>query len=591
MQSTFSFAQLQEDFSDRDYTRDPEWILSDPSDWSINTIKQLQSNRLIPNSYCWISTPHSLVDSVQWEIDVHLLFNPSSLNYLDIYLISSDSIPIANTTTGYFVRLGNTEDEISLYRKDADNKIIKIIDGVNGLLNKSENRYRLKVTRRGKSKWGLWYDESMSGSQYVNGGTGIDSTYQQSRYFSILIQQSSSGFFQKHFIDNISIRSFVPDKTPPYLLKSSIINTETIQLQFNEEIHPSSAIDISNYVMNNGVGQTRSVTKDSLIINSCNILLDQQLLSGKEYQMLIKNISDVSGNKMKDTLVPLFFYTPQRGDVIINEILFNPTGNGSDYVEIMNRSSYPINLNGFSLANINLSASSINVKKIFTNDYEIKPGEYLVFTDDKENIISTFRVRQKEKIFALSSMPSLPNETGNIRLTDNEGLIIDELYYDENWHFPLLNQREGVALERIYPGEPTQNKNNWNSASKSSGYGTPTGPNSQSQIARETNTEISFSSEIFSPDQDGNVDVLLIQYTFPEGGYLLNCNIFDRMGRPVRTLQRNMLCGASGQFKWDGLDEQNRALPMGHYIILTETFNLKGAVKKIKKEIVLARRK
>jgi hypothetical protein len=67
--------------------------------------------------------------------------------------------------------------------------------------------------------------------------------------------------------------------------------------------------------------------------------------------------------------------------------------------------------------------------------------------------------------------------------------------------------------------------------------------------------------------------------------------VFDIAGRPVRTLQRNRLCGVSGSFKWDGLDEQNNALPMGHYILFTEVFNLKGEVKRFRQEVVLARRR
>lgn len=591
MHSIYSYSQLQENFSDGDYTRNPQWIFSDSSDWMINNNRQLQSKGMLPNTTSWISTSNSLADSVQWEMDIHLLFNPSSLNYLDIYLISSDSIPLSNTSAGYFIRLGNTDDEISLYRKDSGNKIFKIIDGINGLLNKSENHYRIKITRREKAKWSLWYDATMKGTQYVDGGKATDATYQESKYFSFFIQQSTASFFQKHFIDNISISYFVPDTTPPFLMNCSIINPVTIQLQFNEAVHPASVEDLNNYFINNGVDQPVHITKDSISFNVYNIILGRQMFSGEAYQLLIKNISDLFENKMKDTLIPILFYTPQRGDIIINEILFNPKGSGSDYIEIMNRSTYPINMKGFSLTNIGLSGSSTNIKTLFSYDYDLSPGEYIVFTDDKVNILSSFRVLQKEKVFTITSIPSLPNENGNLRLIGKDGSIIDELYYDESWHFPLLNQREGVALERIYTNGQTQDPENWNSASKTSGYGTPTASNSQNLIAKGKIADISLTSGIFSPDQDGIDDMLFIQYTFQEGGYLLNCNIFDMIGRPVRTLQRNMLCGISGSFKWDGLDEQSRELPMGHYIVFTEIFNLKGDVKTFKNEVILARRR
>jgi hypothetical protein len=591
MQSNFGFSQITENFSDSNYSQNPRWICSESTDWIINNQLQLQSNRNVNNSNCWISTSQSLADSVQWEIDIQLAFNPSSLNFLDVYLMCSDSVPVSPTATGYFIRIGNTDDEIALYRKDEGNKIIKLIDGVNGMLNKNDNRYRIKINRRNKSQWNLWYDETMSGEKYVKAGVTTDSIYQESKYFSVFIQQSTASFFQKHFIDNIYIGAYLPDIMAPSVRAIEIIGPQKIRVQFNESIPPLAAFKKENYHINNAIEHPGVIIQDSLSANGYLLLLDKPMLSGNNYQLHIVNIYDDAGNRMNDTIIPLFFNIPKQGDIIINELLFNPIGNGSDYIEIMNRSAYPINIKGFSLDNRSSTGTSTNKKTLFSENYVMGSGEILVFCDNRQNILSSFFVKKPQQLIELSSLPSLPNENGNIRLLNAEGLIWDELQYDEKWHYPLLNQREGVALERINPSALTQNMENWNSASKSSGYGTPTTQNSQSQMAKETNTEISLSSRLFSPDQDGNDDVLLIQYSFPEGGYLLNCTIFDRMGRPVRSLQRNMLCGISGQFKWDGLDEQSRELPMGHYIIFTEVFSLKGTVKKFKNEIVLARRK
>ena len=184
----------------------------------------------------------------------------------------------------------------------------------------------------------------------------------------------------------------------------------------------------------------------------------------------------------------------------------------------------------------------------------------------------------------------MPNDRGTLVLLDDKEQVMDELSYDENWHFALLNQREGVALERISPDKPTNQSDNWMSASKTSGYGSPTEANSQRYQSAVSDEAITLSNKIFSPDQDGYEDILMIDYRFPEGGYVLNAMVFDLVGRPVRTLQKQQLCGINGSFRWDGLDEQYRQLPIGYYILFCEVFNLKGRVKRYKKEIVLARR-
>ncbi|MBX9784668.1 MAG: hypothetical protein K2X48_15375 [Chitinophagaceae bacterium] len=70
----------------------------------------------------------------------------------------------------------------------------------------------------------------------------------------------------------------------------------------------------------------------------------------------------------------------------------------------------------------------------------------------------------------------------------------------------------------------------------------------------------------------------------------MNVTVFDASGRPVRALQRNALCGQTGSFRWDGLDDKFAKLPLGPYVIFTEIFNLEGKVKRFKNQVVVARR-
>jgi flagellar hook assembly protein FlgD len=48
--------------------------------------------------------------------------------------------------------------------------------------------------------------------------------------------------------------------------------------------------------------------------------------------------------------------------------------------------------------------------------------------------------------------------------------------------------------------------------------------------------------------------------------------------------------GKSGSWTWDGLDDSGRPLPIGHYILMAEWFNLDGKKEQFKQAIVLARK-
>jgi hypothetical protein len=58
----------------------------------------------------------------------------------------------------------------------------------------------------------------------------------------------------------------------------------------------------------------------------------------------------------------------------------------------------------------------------------------------------------------------------------------------------------------------------------------------------------------------------------------------------VRRLVNNILWGSSGSFRWDGRDEQQNLLPMGHYIFYCELFLPDGEMIKKKLVCVLARK-
>jgi hypothetical protein len=170
-----------------------------------------------------------------------------------------------------------------------------------------------------------------------------------------------------------------------------------------------------------------------------------------------------------------------------------------------------------------------------------------------------------------------------------QGLVTDEVSYKDDWHFKLINDPEGVSLERLDSRASSQSPDNWHSASSTAGYGTPGYKNSQSQVAGEAVARLTITPKIFSPDNDGRDDIALLHYKMEEAGYVANVTIFNVSGRAVRLLVRNGLLGLEGFWNWDGLDDRGNPLPVGIYIVLTELFNLRGNKNLFKNVIVLAR--
>ena len=170
-------------------------------------------------------------------------------------------------------------------------------------------------------------------------------------------------------------------------------------------------------------------------------------------------------------------------------------------------------------------------------------------------------------------------------ILNNQGAVVDEVKYSDKWHFPLISNTEGVSLERIdYDAASVQS--NFHSAATSAGYGTPGYKNSQYRPYEEVARYNNRYPRIFSPDNDGTDDFATINYSFPSPGYVANITIFDATGRAVRYLQRNSLSGIKGYYRWDGLDDKNRKLPQGIYIIYTEIFTTEGKKNNLKMRLL-----
>jgi hypothetical protein len=279
---------------------------------------------------------------------------------------------------------------------------------------------------------------------------------------------------------------------------------------------------------------------------------------------------------------------PFPGDIVINEILFNPAKDGYDYVEGFNRSAKTIDLSQVLIANRNSTNDISSVKVISKNKLLVEPRSYFVITSNEKWLKQNYTAGLSAVFCQISSLPSFPDDEGTVILLRKEdSAIIDELNYNVNWHFALISDASGIALERINYESPTQDKNNWASASSSSGYGSPGYQNSQFRADLQAEGEVIVSPKIFSPDNDGSNDFAFVQLNMKEQGYVANITVYDISGRKVKYLVKNEVLGISNKFKWDGYGDNSQKSPLGMYIIYTEIFNLKGRTKKFKDIIIL----
>lgn len=379
-----------------------------------------------------------------------------------------------------------------------------------------------------------------------------------------------------------SVYNATPDATTPTILNSSTANNATINICFSETID-TTGINASYFSIDNGI-TIQSYTFDALL-ECVEIITTQALDTGTVYSVTINGLSDCSGNTMNNTTTVILPHLGHKGDLIINEILYNPFPNGQDFVELYNNSNKNIDLFNWQLARV--AGDTISSKKVITSHYLFKPAEFVVITKDSNNIKENYSNALDGKFIQLSSLPSYADGEGTVLLLLPNNKVSDSVNYDDSFQFALLKETDGVSLERLDYNRPSNDQTNWHSAAENVGFATPTIQNSQSTIVETSETELTIEPEIFSPDNDGFEDVLTLSYKMKAEGYVGNITIFDAQGRTIRQLMQSELLGIEGSISWNGLNNNREKARIGAYIIYFEYFDLDGNVHALKKACVV----
>ena len=374
------------------------------------------------------------------------------------------------------------------------------------------------------------------------------------------------------------------------LLTAATIDSSSILLTFNHSLDSLSAINTSNYFLNNGIGNPALATLLAPDFKQVKLQFSQVILRGNTYQITVSPLTDCAGSILASNFSTAEFFLPKRimrNDILINEILFNPRKDGFDFVEIYNNSGTVLDLRELFLTNS--AKDSLAKKPISASQLLIKPAEYVVLTLDPENVKKEYLTENPGAFLKMKAIPGFNDDQGTVILLSNHQ-VTDQLNYSDKMHFPLIKDAEGVSLERSAFNRSGNDPGNFRSAAASVGFATPGYKNSQAADELNSNDEFSLSSKTFSPDNDGFEDELQINYHFNQPGLVANIKIYTDKGILIKKLANNLTLSSEGIINWNGFDEFSRLSPVGIYLVYAEFFDLDGKVKKYRRSCVLAQK-
>ncbi|MFM7565548.1 MAG: lamin tail domain-containing protein [Flavobacteriales bacterium] len=369
-----------------------------------------------------------------------------------------------------------------------------------------------------------------------------------------------------------SVYDLTPDTQAPSISLMVASGPNYLQIWFDEGMDSSSLV--------NALYQFSPTLTPSMIYanetytNTVILQFSQALAPSQIYTLTLQNAADCWINSQTLTGQFALTETPISGEIVINEILQNPYNGGQDWIELYNNSNKIFNLKNLQFANFD-NDTIANFKTVNGN-FMLKPGAYAVLGKDSSFVKQNYPFHGVGT-FVYTELPTYNNDSGSVYVYNENQVLLDLVKYTNEWQFPLLDDVDGVSLERMDPNGVSSDGMNWHSAAEAIQFGTPGLKNSQ-YLPVSVNGNFELENDLFSPDMDGHQDVMQASYQLSQANCLGTVTIYDERGRFVRTLFKNQLMGTTGTFSWNGVKEDSTKASIGVYVIVFEVFSLDGGL-------------
>ena len=375
------------------------------------------------------------------------------------------------------------------------------------------------------------------------------------------------------------------DTIPPAIESCELITAQCVSLTLSEPVDETISQLMENIRVDKGLVVDSIAYAGGIL--PVRIYFSKTPEANIVYTITVDQLTDLCGNAIQNLTSVFTRQVLSSGDIVINEVLYNPRSGGSDFVELYNRSGLDVDISKLSLATRNDTFALKSIYPLAESSMDFPDQSYLVFTKDSANLIGSYWVPYPERVAEMHSFPSFPDDQGHVVLLNDSLEIIDEFAYSADMQSPWLSDMNGVSLERLSVTSDTNDPDNWHSASSLAGYATPGYENSQPDIQHTDEASLLLSPDAISPNGDGYHDELEISFHLDKTGYLANVYVFNAKGQMVNRLVNNGLVGNNQKIVFGGVYENGTLLPMGIYIVLAELIHPDGDHKVFKRSFLI----
>ena len=456
----YASAQVSDGFEDFNFTQNPVWV-GDTGQFKINSAHLLQL-KSTGSDTSFLSTQNSLIQNTEWQFWVKLSFNTSANNYARVYL-ASDHQDLTEPLNGYYLQIGGSNDSLGFFRQNGLSAE-KLFQGSFTNTGHSTNVMRIKMVHDSTGMWHLFSD-STGGTNFIEEGNCSENQLKSSSWLGVYCRYTTSNS-AKFYFDDFFAGTIQVDTTAPFVKSRNIINPNGLEIFFSENVDKGSAENLSHYSRSNSESPIAANLDPENPVR-VSLTFQHDFDEGVFDTLTITDLVDLYGNHASNLRVPFCSYHVKSFDVLITEIMADPDPPvglpAVEYVELFNRTKYPINLKDW--------VFQYGVHSKVIPMITIDPFGFLILTQG-DSLLEFGRT-----VDLLSSGSSLTNDGTELILKDKSGRTIHGVSYSKSWYQSSFKEDGGWSLEMIDPNNPCGCRENWRASISPLG-GTPGSRNS-----------------------------------------------------------------------------------------------------------------
>ena len=301
--------------------------------------------------------------------------------------------------------------------------------------------------------------------------------------------------------------------------------------------------------------------------------------------LLEVGVDDDSNSYGGGNAAELFLYT-SPGKLLVNEIMYRPESGFGEWLELFNNSGFPVNLEGWYMAD------ATGRERLIADDrLVIAPYDYLILCQDIESFHLQYPQCSSPAAVPTGGWPRLNDSPSSINggayadvveIFDHFGRLVESIRYSD-----LLSSKRGVSIERVSSELCSTGRIAIWQMSGSNGGATPGEANSITTSNLPSAGSVIIAPDRFDPKYGGTS--ITVSILPAETG--CSVRIFDMNGMEVRRI-----IGISGSDRifscfWDGRSSSGTMVSTGVYICLVEFVGGGGVVcRRVKRPVIVFRR-